>query len=89
MTRELILRFVWQLPDGLDSNALEKRLNEYLKKDEVIQVPLPHNLGLPANGATLESYTLRDSPEEGESVSVIRVTSMILGGMPKHHLFDR
>jgi hypothetical protein len=85
MTKELILGFVWQLPDGLDSQALVKRLKEFMKEDEAIQVPLPHNLGLPANGAKLESCTLRDSPEVGESLGMIEVTGVTRGGMVKFH----
>jgi hypothetical protein len=78
VAKELTLGLVWELPDDLNAKALEKRLKKLMQSNKTIQIPLPSDLGLPATGATLESYTLRDDPEEGETATVIPVSGMIM-----------
>jgi hypothetical protein len=76
MASKVMLGFVWELPDGLDSEALVKRLKELLK-DGGIQVPLPHDLGLPADSTRFESFRLRS--EEGDVIAVTGMTKVDRG----------
>jgi hypothetical protein len=78
MAKELILGLVWQLPDSLDSGKLEEKLKAFIQDDGILEVSPPHNLGIPANRARLDSYTLRDA-----TLGVIALTSVMRGTIVK------